>query len=95
MSDISELIEAVSVGDRDKCVKILASKKDTRDYVNKRDKDGKVPLTEAVEGGHLSIIEVLLDHGARIHHIDHTFGFSPILFASNKERMTFPPWELG
>ena len=60
MADVSDLIEAVRAGDRDKCVSLLESSKSNRDYANERDKAATTALTEAVDVGNLAIIELLI-----------------------------------
>ena len=63
MSDTA-LIKAARAGDRDKCVRLLNGKK-TVD-VSKRGVGNKTAVMAAAEGGHLDIVELLLEHGASL-----------------------------
>ena len=64
MSDTS-LITAARAGDIDKCVRLLKDKKRTCD-VSRRGMGKKTAVMAAAEGGHLDIVELLLEHGASL-----------------------------
>ena len=63
MSD-TVLIKAARAGDRDKCVHLLKDMK--AGDVSKRGVGRKTAVIAAAEGGHLDIVELLLEHGASI-----------------------------
>ena len=64
MSNDTALIIAARAGDRDKCVRLLKDKR-TGD-VSKRGVDKKTAVMAAAEGGHLDIVELLIEHGASV-----------------------------
>ncbi len=58
------LIKAARAGDRDKCVHLLKDKS-TGD-VSQLGRGKKTALMTAAEGGHLDIVELLINHGASL-----------------------------
>lgn len=80
MSD-THLINAVCLGDMERCIRILERFKASKDYVNRSGSDAKTALMTAAACGELCIAELLVKHGALINETN-CFGWSPIVLAS-------------
>ena len=78
----TELIKAAKAGDRDTCARLLQGNASDRAYVNGRGGLNSTALIEAATLGHIGIVELLLDHGARLHAKEDAEGNCPILAAS-------------
>lgn len=74
MSDIANLIEAVSQGDLERVRDILDT---NSELANQRDASGATPLHYATFNGRQEIVRLLVERGAEINSRDSQFGATP------------------
>lgn len=77
------LLEAAEAGDSKKVQEVLAAHPD---WVDVEDEEGETSLLEAAEEGHLEIVEMLLQGGARINHQDHD-GQTALMEAAQESKL--------
>ena len=74
MSGLKKLIEAAKRGDLAEVKSIL---QDHRELINQRDQSGATALHYAAFGGHRSVVQELVKHGAEINARDGKFDATP------------------
>lgn len=64
---LEKFAHAAATGDVDSLAAMLHFTSNPKDILNKKDKNGWLPIHEAARGGHTNVVSLLVDHGANIH----------------------------
>ena len=76
MAEFERLIEAAQRGDLAD-VRAILTANNPAEFINQRDPSGATALHYAAFGGHCSVVEELVRHGADINATDSKFGATP------------------
>jgi hypothetical protein len=76
MTDFEKLIDAAQRGDLDE-VRAILTANNPADFINQLDPSGAAAIHYAAFGGHVSVVEEVVTHGANVNAIDTKFGATP------------------
>lgn len=76
MTDFEKLIHAAKRGDLADVRAILAGN-NPAEFINQHDPSGATAIHYAAFGGHCTVVEELVSHGANVNAIDSKFGATP------------------
>ena len=65
-SPLEELAHAAATGDVDHIHKMVTDNANHKDMIHKKDSNGWLPIHEAARGGHLHVVQLLVEFGADI-----------------------------
>jgi hypothetical protein len=76
MTNFEKLIDAAKRGDLTD-VRAILTANNPSEFINQRDPSGATAIHYAAFGGHISVVEELVSHGANVNAIDGKFGATP------------------